>query len=532
MIKNIILFLFSISFTQGFSQNDFTFKKIIQMPFSGNARSVKQLPDESYIVCGTYFDSLGAYERGFLTKLSKDGLTLWYKKFEFPTYLAFYDLTFDTSGNIYICANSLINGSSTDVNMVIIKTNGSGNVLWSKGYGGTSLEIGYTIDYTTDNHIIVSGYTQSYAMVSAGATTYTLKIDLNGNLIWNKYFEDNTYNQSNFVKEIYPSKYVSLGINCASGTCGSFSVFDESGTVLCSNNFVYSNFTGFASVTQYQDGGYLIAGYTATFSGPSNLHPFLMALDQNYNFLWAKKYTPPTVAVSEFISVDKTFDGNYMVAFEPEDINGVSKCIGMIKLNPNGEIIWGKLYQQDSYCFPNRLISTIDGGYMEVGFIQKNFIQKPLIIKTDNIGDINGCIMDSTISINYISVVPTIVNRSGEFSACVVDSIVLSNNSVVMLDSILCVNSVPTQVGNDDYSIDQEVSVYPNPLLTETLFSFSEEQENSVLVLYDFRGAIVSKKYFSGIEYILYRNDLPSGFYFYRIISKNKLISKGKLIFH
>ncbi len=531
MIKKILLLIFIISISQCFSQSDFTFKKIIQLPYGGSATAVKQLPDESYIVCGYYLDSSGYTEGGFLAKLSKNGLTQWYKKFEFPIYISFNDLTFDFSGDIYICANSPINITSTDINIVIIKTDSIGNVLWTKGYGGPDVDFGITIDHTSDDNIIISGYTESYELGSAGATSYTIKVDLNGNQLWNKYYGDNTFNRTNFVKEIYPNKYVSLGINCSSGDCGSFSVFDGSGTVLCSKNFVYSDFTGFSSVTAYKNGGYLVAGYTASFSGPSNLHPFLMALDQNYNFLWAKKYTPPTVTVAEFISVNQTSDGNYIVSFEPENVNGTSKSVGMIKLDSAGVIIWGKLYQQDSYCYPYKLISTIDGGYMEVGFIQKASLQKPFIIKTDNAGDINGCVIDTTISINYSSVLPSIANRSGEFSACIVYSMSLNNNSVVMLDSILCVDSIPSHVGIEDHFTQEEVIVYPNPLLTETVFSFSDEQKNAVLLVYDFKGAIVSKKYFSGIELIFRRNDLASGVYFYRIISRDKLVSKGKLIF-
>lgn len=531
MVKKIFLLIFIITIFQGFSQSDFTFKKIIQLPYGGNATAVKQLPDQSYIICGYYLDSSGYNEGGFLTKISKSGSTQWYKNFEFPWYLSFYDLTFDSSGDIYICANSPISTSSTDINIVIIKTDSMGSVLWTKGYGGTSVDIGFTIDHTSDNNIVVSGYTESYAMGASGATSYTIKVDLDGNVIWNKYYGDNTYNRTNFVKEIYPNKYVSLGINCTSGNCGSFSVFDSIGNVLCSKNFTYSNLTGFSSVTAYENGGYLVAGHTASFSGTSNLHPFLMALDQNYNFLWAKKYFPPTVLVSEFISVVQTFDGNYVVSFEPENVNGTIKSIGMIKLDSNGSIIWGKLYQQDSYCFPNKLISTLDGGYMEVGFIQKGIRPKPLMLKTDNAGNINGCVMDTTISINSSSVVPSITNRSGEFSACIVNSMLLSNNHVFMLDSILCVDSIPSQVGVNEYFVGDEVKIYPNPLITETVFSFSNEQENAVLILYDFKGSIVSKKYFSGIELIFSRNDLASGVYFYRIFSREKLVSKGKLIF-
>lgn len=529
MKKIIVIFFLCILSSISFSQGDFTFKKIIHLPFGGFATSVKQTLDEGYIVCGAYYLSSSASQNGsFLMKLSKDGTTQWYKEFPPPLYF-FRDLTLDLSGNIYVLAAEPDSVGSTNVNIIIIKLTSSGIVLWSKSYGGSNADAAYSIDFTTDNNILLSGTTESYASTGAGATSYTLKIDLNGNLLWNKFFIDPVYNLAFQIKELYPNKYVSIG-RYSTSNYGGFSVFDNNGNLLVSKSIEYPNFSVLSSVTQYKNGGYLIAGTTGSW----DLCPFLVALDSGYNFLWAKKYFPPISITSEFISIHKIVDGNYITSFEPEGVNGNPKSMGIMKLDSAGTIIWGKIYEQNNYTYPFKLIVAKDSGYVEVGFIQKIYppgLQQPFIIKTNNFGEVNGCISDTIVTSGSINVVPTITSYGSVSSACIVNNTTLSNTFVSRLDSIYCIDSVSYTIGIEQYLINNEVIVYPNPVLSETTFSLSTELKKGVLNIFDVTGKKISSKDFSGLEVNFNRNQLPSGMYFYTIGSENKIIAKGKLIF-
>lgn len=520
-----------------FSQSDYTFKKIIQLQFGGFATSVKQASDESYVICGAYYDSLGYQAGNFLTKLSKDGLTLWYKEFPHPWYFAFRDLTIDIAGNIYVAGSGPDTIGSTDINLIILKTNSSGTISWCKGYGGLGGEVSWSVDCTSDNNILATGWTESYDSPGAGATAYTIKADLNGNLIWTKFYGDSTYSANYCVKEVYPNKYITLGSSGPSGNFGRFCVFDNNGNLLASKNIQYLNLLYLTSVAQYSNGGYLIAGSVASFSGVAPLRPFLMALDSSCNFLWAKKYITPTVVYAEeFISINRTMDGNYVTSFEPEGVNGTQKSFGITKLDVTGAIIWEKLYEQNYYAYPYKLIEAKDGGYIGVGFIQKEVSllasQKPFIIKTNSLGVINGCTSDTTLSSSFQNATPIITSFGIVSSAGLVNNPIINNVSVTRLDSVFCVDSVPSTIGIEHYLIANEVNVYPNPVLLETTFSLAKELKKGTLNIFDVTGKKIISKNFSGIEVIFNRNQLPSGMYFYTIDSENTNIAKGKLIFN
>ncbi len=94
--------------------------------------------------------------------------------------------------------------------------------------------------------------------------------------------------------------------------------------------------------------------------------------------------------------------------------------------------------------------------------------------------------------------------------------------------------SQPGLVGLNEIEIPTSFSISPNPFTTRTTITFQNSKsliQNLELQLFD----VLGKKYFtdysiSNNSFILKRNDLPSGIYFFRILSENEILVSGKIV--
>ncbi len=87
-----------------------------------------------------------------------------------------------------------------------------------------------------------------------------------------------------------------------------------------------------------------------------------------------------------------------------------------------------------------------------------------------------------------------------------------------------------TPLSTDELGLTVQVSVFPNPMLSESVFTFSKNLVNATLTLWNVQGKKVKQISVSGNKASIKREELGAGTYFYTVIENNKHITKGKLI--
>ena len=86
----------------------------------------------------------------------------------------------------------------------LMKISLNGDMDWIKAYGGTDMDHCFAMDIGEDNSIFLSGHTLSGTQ---NWDTYTMKIDLNGNKIWeNKRGNPRGYDQQYIHDEVWDLK--------------------------------------------------------------------------------------------------------------------------------------------------------------------------------------------------------------------------------------------------------------------------------------------------------------------------------------
>ena len=228
--------------------------------FGGNedeyANSVKQTIDGGYIISG-YTISYGAGSKDFwLLKTAANGNEEWNQTFGGSSVDEAHSVQQTTDGGFIVAGVTRSFGAgSTD--FWLIKTDTNGNEEWNQTFGGSSEDVAYSVQQTTDGGFIVAGETKSYG---AGSSDFWLvKTDANGNEEWNQTFGlvGSRYDIAYSVQQTTDGGFIVAGRNE-----GDYWLIktDTNGNEEWNQTFGGSSFDVAYSVQQTTDGGFIVAG--------------------------------------------------------------------------------------------------------------------------------------------------------------------------------------------------------------------------------------------------------------------------------
>lgn len=124
------------------------------------AWEIQQTNEEGYIVTG-YTESFNVdHQDVILINLDSQGNQLWKKTFGGPYNDRAYSIKQTTDDGFIICGTkSVMESSNWHYDVWIIKTNSKGDKQWTRTFGGNKDDIGRSIQQTTDEEYIATGYT-------------------------------------------------------------------------------------------------------------------------------------------------------------------------------------------------------------------------------------------------------------------------------------------------------------------------------------------------------------------------------------
>jgi hypothetical protein len=138
-----------------------TFQRTYGGVESDCGQSVTQTADGGYVVAG-YTNSFGAgWSDVYLIKTNASGDTIWTRTFGGAGQDHGYSVTQTTDGG-YIIAGLTTSFGAGGSDVWLIKTDASGDTLWTRTYGGTYDDYGYSVRQTIDGGYIITGFTASF----------------------------------------------------------------------------------------------------------------------------------------------------------------------------------------------------------------------------------------------------------------------------------------------------------------------------------------------------------------------------------
>ncbi|MEO0215816.1 MAG: hypothetical protein ABIL14_02230 [candidate division WOR-3 bacterium] len=206
----------------------------------------------NYIIVGNT-NSFGAGNSDvYLLKTDAQGNLLWQKTFGGSANDYGNDLAITTDGFIITGSTGSYGAGSGDV--WLIKTDFNGDTLWTRTYGGGGLDGGNSVQVCNDNGFIIAGYT--YSAGSSG-DVYLIKTNASGDTLWTRTYGTSLSDCGNMVKQTTDNGYIIVGGN------GNIYLIetDNSGNLIWEKTYGSTYTDNGYSVEESPDGRFVVVGY-------------------------------------------------------------------------------------------------------------------------------------------------------------------------------------------------------------------------------------------------------------------------------
>ncbi len=324
--------------------------------------SIQQTVDGGFII-GGWTRSFGAGGSDmYLIKVDVDGIMEWEK-----TYGGIDDETgwsvIQTADHGYAIAGHTYSFGSGNADVYLVRTDTSGDTLWTRTYGGAVGDYSYSICKTLDNGFALAGMSSSFGQ---GNDVYIIKTDSLGNRIWEKTYGGPLFDIAYSICETYDGGYIIAGYSSSFGNAGAYVIrTDSQGDSLWTRLYGGSMSDLASHVEPINDTSYIISGYTESF-GAFNGDFLLVKFNDNGDTIWTRNYG------GEFTEwaypVKQTTDNCYTIAGWTDSYGGTyGSNIYLIKLDEWGDSVWTGVYAKDSNeaVFDMQIMS--DRSYIIVG---------------------------------------------------------------------------------------------------------------------------------------------------------------------
>ena len=267
----------------------------------------------------------------------------------------------------------------------LIKTNSSGDTLWTKTFGGINDE-GCSVQQTQDGGFIIAGYTGTYGAGSYDA--YLIRTDSSGNTLWTKTFGGTNQDFGRSIQQTEDGGFILVGTTSSFGA-GYRNVYliktDSSGDTIWTKTFGGTGDCGGYSVQQTKDSGFIIAGYTGTF-GTDSADVYLIKTDSSGDTLWTRTYGG--TKEDESYSVQQTNDNGFIITGWTNSFGAGGRDIYLIRTNFSGDTLWTKTFGSTGEDYGHSVQQTQDNGFIITGDIFSSGTDGGVyLIRTDSSGD-------------------------------------------------------------------------------------------------------------------------------------------------
>jgi Tol biopolymer transport system component len=295
-------------------------------------------------------------------------------------------------GYLLVGSTNYTHRDAADEDIHLMKIDAAGQMLWEKTYGGDRFDRGTAVLSLATGGFVILAETESSGAGDRDA--YLLHVDQDGNEIWSRTFGGPGMERANAIRQTADGGYILAGKTASFGAGGAdlylVKTDDQGGEVWSRTYGGEHDEEGYA-VRQTQDGGFLVLaqatqGEAVYVSQEPDV--LLLRTDGLGEELWSRVWTTEEADGGHVLL--PTSDGSYLIAGITTPAGNQSKIdVLFVKIDAEGNQIWNKpLGDPNALDYATDALELPGGGYLLTGLFNRSGRGAIPLIRTSADGEL------------------------------------------------------------------------------------------------------------------------------------------------
>ncbi len=316
---------------------------------------------------GMYGIGAGGQEM-YALKINDDGSVNWgnaygYSQQEYAEAISLL------SGNAgYVLGGFTASGSGGNGDMDLKKIYNNGSLDWELWLGTSEWDRGYDVMQDASGNLVITGSVDNTS--SHLSDILTVKVNIHGTILWSKTYGGSGHDRSYSIISNDLGQYAMAGYtetNTAGGADMLLNIIEVTGTVDNSITIGGGDDDYAYDMVQDSDGNYVVAGYTYSF-GAGQSDYYIVKLDAAGNSIWGYAYGGTNYEFAR--EIIETNDHGYAIIGETWSYGAGGKDFWVLKLDHSGVSEWGLTMGGVDDDYGNTITEGIDGCLYIAGYTQ------------------------------------------------------------------------------------------------------------------------------------------------------------------